>query len=382
MSTAGLSGVLAAELDFLAGRFDRWAVRSDEVTAAVSARALAASGRDAAAASALGEVDVDHADPGDLAAAAWAASRVGGTIVGALLERLTGIVDPFLVGADVLARDGDGEDTVGTRNVEGAGAGICVGPTRMFVGMLRAAQGDLVAAASDLTAAVGVGDARAPIWGALARLELSRVLGTAAAVPLDEVAPVSPTVTAARVFFAAGGYSSLLERVVQVQRPVTATLLLGRPCSIGFGVHPPVPVRPSKGLVALHHLVANSDRVVTAAELAVVLDGGDVDDIAALMPEAWHRLSAASTSSDIEGAADDVSAAVRKVFFDDSRRSRISKLLRRTIDKLGEACPPAGAHLQASVRTGHGCRYLPAGAPVQWQLVDESVRQTGGSARP
>ncbi len=346
VSTADLPVPLAAEIDFLAGRVDRWLDQSRQVSAAISARSHALIGNSSPARCALAEVDVAAIGPADLAAAAWAASRVGGPTLAPLLGRLEALTDDFINGA------------------------APVGPTTLFTGMLRGTAGDVEGAVADLETAVEIGDVRAPIWGALGRLELGRVLWMAEAVPLGDFGSARPTLTAARTFFAAGGYVSLSQRVAEASAPVRATLQLGRPCIVGFGVQPVVEVRASKGLTALHHLVANSERVVTAAELSVVVDGGDAAELAALMPDAWRQLSDRAGEHDLKRAADDASVALRRVFFDDSTRSRVSKLLRRTIEKLSESCPALGWHLQASVRTGHGCRYCPTGEHVSWQLFE------------
>jgi hypothetical protein len=347
VSTAGLPLALAAEIDFLAGRVDGWLEVSSEVSAGLAARSLAFAGRRREAEDALAKVDLQTADANETAAAVWAVSRVGGAMVDPLLSWLESMEADFVTSP------------------------VPVGPTRLFTGVLRAVAGDLAAAAADLADAVLVGDARAPIWGALARLELGRVLRTAAAVPLDDFGAANPVLTAARTFFAAGGYRALLERVDVECSEVIATLRIGAPCRVGFGAHAVVDMRSSKGLLALHHVISNSQRVVTAAELAVVLDGGDAEQLAMVMPEAWHRVVAHGDDSmgqvDVD-AAEDLSAALRRVFFDDSTRSRISKLIRRTIAKVESACPPLGQHLAASVQTGHGCAYRPAGPMVVWQL--------------
>ncbi len=64
-----------------------------------------------------------------------------------------------------------------------------------------------------------------------------------------------------------------------------------------------------------------------------------------------------------------VSRELRETFFDDTVRSRVTKLLRRTIVKLGETHRLLGAHLDAAVRTGHACRYEPTGSvEINWHL--------------
>jgi len=337
VSTVDLPVRLAAEIDFLAGRVDRWSDPAAQYTPAIAARSLASLGRRADALAALWLLDLDTASVADVAVAAWAASRVGGPMVPTVLARLEAVTSDFL--------DDD----------------VPMGPRQMYVGLLRAAQGDLTCAIDELRAAIGVGDSRAPLWGALCRLELGRVLSTAEAIPIAGVPSSAPVLTAARTFFGAGGYRSLLGRVEAACATVPAVIEVGTPGRVGFGVQPDVEIRTSKGVVALRHLVANQDRVVSAAELALVIDGGDAASIAALLPAAWG-----SGDDDPDAAVAGATGAIRAVLFDEATRSRVSKLLRRTIVKLSESHQLVAAHLDASVVTGHGCRYRPAGAPVQW----------------
>ena len=338
VSIAGLPAPLAAEIDFFAGRVDAWCEPVNRDARAIAARALALRRRDAEARACLAVFDHDDATIADLTAAAWAASRVGGPSLAPLLGRLETAGSEFL--------DGDHP----------------LGPRRLFTGMLRAASGALPAAIADLSAAVSIGDARAPFWGALSRLELGRVLRTAEAVPVADVAPSAPVLGAARTFFGAGGYRALGDRVEALQAPVAAVFAVGTPSRVGFGVQPAIEVRAGKGLVAISHLIVNCGRTVSAAELAGVLDGADVSRIAAMTSATWR------SGGNGDDAGDEVNiAAIRSLVFDDSTRSRMTKLLRRTIASVAEAHPVIGAHLGASLTTGHGCRYRPIGAAVEWE---------------
>ena len=339
LSTVGLPVRLAAEIDFLAGRVDQWCDVSEHSTPAISARSLAVLGRNPEASRVLGRVDVVGAGLADVTAAAWAASRVGGPTVAALLERLDAETAEFL----------DGE--------------IPVGPRRMYTGMLHAAAGDVSTAVEELTAAVLVGDSRAPLWGALSRLELGRVLRTAESLPEPGTRPAAPVLAAARTFFLAGGYRSLSQRVEAASGPVSAVIELGRPARVGFGVQPESEIRSSKGLIAITHLVANGHRVVSAAELACVVDGQDASDIASMTAAAGDLIEGSESRRSRE-----VGEAIRAVLFDDATRSRITKLLRRTIANLSLSHRLVAAHLAASVTTGYGCRYRPTGSPVSWRI--------------
>mgnify|MGYP000267987161 CR=1 FL=1 len=331
---------LAAEIDFLAGRTGRWCDLSDQHPPALSARALALAGRHLEASTALGRVDVESSALVDIAAAAWAASRVGGPTVPLLLARL---------------------DRGGPEFVEDQ---FPAGPRRLYTGVLHAAQGELPTAIAELTAAAAVGDARAPLWGALCRLELGRVLRTVEALPVADAAPSAPVLAAARTYFLAGGYRSLAARVEAASSSTTAVIDQGRPGSIGFGVQPASGIRSTKGLLALAHLVENEHRVVSAAELAMVVDGGDPASVAALTAEA---LASRATDDEVRQSGEYIDS-IRAVLFDDTTRSRMTKLLRRTIANLSQVHQLAARHLDASVVTGYGCRYRPRGAPVTWRI--------------
>jgi hypothetical protein len=50
-------------------------------------------------------------------------------------------------------------------------------------------------------------------------------------------------------------------------------------------------------------------------------------------------------------------------------RVNVTRTLRATLARITEMAPAAGAHLQASIRTGGACRYQPAaGGPAGWDL--------------
>jgi hypothetical protein len=54
-----------------------------------------------------------------------------------------------------------------------------------------------------------------------------------------------------------------------------------------------------------------------------------------------------------------------------SERARISatRAIRTAISRIAEQSPPLGAHLEATIRTGTYCAYVPdPGAPIAWRL--------------
>jgi len=345
-STCHLPDQLGIEVDFLAGRTERWA-RCSTIGPGLRARALIVAGELDEARAVLDEFETANASPHELIAAAWAVSRVGSTpLAEGLLERVGQFGESFVVDE------------------------VPLGPRGTSVGLLRSTIGDLDGATIALREAAAIGDARAPIWGALARLELTRVLRCAAAVgvgangqsTLDEAERAS---LAARTFFLAGGYRSLLERTTHIAgERVRGTLLIGPRWTIGFGVQPNELIGSTKGLVALRHMLANRHRPVSSIELIRLLDGGDVDEIVDLVSGDTLGQLAADEVADSE-----VEARLRKIFFDDSNRSRITKLLRRTISKVGESHRLLGDHLHAAIRTGHVCRYVPTSeVEVCWEV--------------
>jgi hypothetical protein len=55
----------------------------------------------------------------------------------------------------------------------------------------------------------------------------------------------------------------------------------------------------------------------------------------------------------------------------ESERARVNvtRTLRTAVGRISAAAPRAGAHLQASIRTGLACRYDPApGGPSRWNV--------------
>ena len=355
--TDDLDGQLAAEIDFLAGRTDRWT--ADSTPPSVRARAWVLLGDADEASAAIAEVVVHEATLAELVATAWSAARVGPrSTIDELLTAFGAHPDSFLVDQ------------------------IPLGPRSTVVGMLLGATGRLGDAADTLRRAVVEGDARAPLWGALARSELARVLRCAAAVgpgagldgtPTELAAEYGRVLRAARTFFVAGSHRHLADRLAAIDdpsidmaapggiaAPAAGRLRSGSSWSVGFGLEPAVAVRRSKGLVALRHLLDHSDRGVSAVELDRVVNGGDAAEIAALSRgDVLDGLGAG------EGLADEL----RRLLFVDADRSRMTKLLRRTIAKLAESHHLLGAHLDASIETGYGCRYRPAGQiRPSWQL--------------
>ncbi len=343
---------LGAEIDFLAGRVPPLG-DSGRLDVGLRARALVTAGRVDDARAQLAMLDLPTLSVHDRAAASWAASRVGPR------SAIDALADSWRRGPDLVEADG-----------------IPLGPREWYLGMLLAAAADLPSAASALRRAASVGDERAPLWGAMTRAELARVLrcaeavgdGTVVASSDQELVRVS---VAARTFFTAGGYQGLLRRLhadVGDERrsglAATATFLGGERWLGGFGVQPATAVQGGKGLLAIEYLLHQPGRVVTALELGRVVDGGDPESIA----EAFSGLDLAALLD--PRAASVPSEAVerlRTLAMDDGERSRVSKLLRRTTKRIAAEQPLLAAHLDVALRTGYACAYEPA-RPIEWVL--------------
>lgn len=344
--TTDLPPVIASEIDLLAGRVDRWLTPSPPLHRAVVARALLVAGRHDEARATLGSGRAEAWTPQGVAAAVWVASRLDLARLNAELSAALDAVPPenggFLYDADVP-----------------------LGPRSLFRGLLLVASGNLDGAEADLTEAVAVGDARAPVWGARARLELHRVQATKASLiggsappPVDRGVLVS-----ARMFFAAGGYHHLRAQAMALTEPppldpcahpTLGHLVLDGDPVVGFGVQPPTAAPAGKGLLALHHLLTHRHRGVPAVEIDRLLDG---DPVPAFDADLIARLEGEDAAAE----------SLRGLLHDDSARSRVSKLLRRTIRRIAEHHPVAGLHLSSAVETGYVCRYE-ADGQVRWRL--------------
>ncbi len=303
------------------------------------------------------------------AAAIWAASRVGAADDPGLLIAMESWLEGSTVDGFVVAE----------------GSPIAV--RSQLEGLAALALGELDRAATSLRAAIPVGDARAPLWGALARLELARVLVTESqihppdpSIAEDATSPGAPSqanpgvdeafraLVAARSFFAAGGYRHLEAAVDAVTRPAACAvaapgvghLVIGSDWSVGFGAMPPCSLGDRAGLHALRHLLVHRDRAVPAAEVAAVLDDEPFD-----LSEHLDGLLLARP----ELTPDDVLLVA-----DDRTRSRVTKALRRTIDAVGGVHAALGAHLASSIRTGSLCRYA-GSADLVWTLSPQEPQE-------
>lgn len=346
VSTSELDPVGAAEIDYLAGRTERWT--DPAVPSGVRARALVTCGRHGEARELLDALDVEAEPVHGQFAAAWAASRVG-TV--ATIQRLSALwpsgMTHFVVDHDVP-----------------------LGPASLPCGLLAAARGDLVVADRELSAAVAAGDARAPVWGARARLELTRVLLDRETLDGTHLhsGRARHALGSARLFFEAGGYRALAQRAhrldalpspMAMASPRLGHLVPGNEAwTVGYGVQPTVTLTPSAGLVALRHLVARPGSTVLAVQLSDVIDGG---------PGTLTTIDEAALATLSE-------AELKRIIFDDRARSRVSKAISRALTRLAVAHPLLAALLASRVSTGNRCHFN-ADAQMVWRL-DAACRQS------
>ncbi len=358
VSTDDVPDLLAAEVDFLASRHARW-VDSPTAAPVVRARAMVAAGAIEEAREIIDRLDLRRLTDGEALIAAWAVSRCGSASrAHDLLDRLTVVADDFVVD------------------------GVPYGPVALGIGQLHGVLGQVDDALEALRRAVSVADGRLPMWGALARVELARGLVCADAVDGRPGARLEAdrAATSALTFLTAGGYRALRARVehdLDGCAPGGATsgvLHGGERWTVGLGLQPSVEVEPRRGLVALQYLIAHRHRHVTAVELAMVIDGAHIDDV----PELFRRRAIdAQISLDDrfestarrQGADPSDTDVVRALLIDESARSRVTKLIRRTVAFLATRHRLVGEHLAVAVTTGHQCRYTPPGTgEVNWSL--------------
>ncbi len=396
--TDNLPTPLAAEVDFLAGRTGPWLDADQRASDAMRACAHVIEGSTSEAIILLEGLDLEAVSPQELVSVAWSASRVDvPNLHEAVLERI---------------------DMCGQGFLMHEGVPVCT--VSMLRGLMAIATGNLDEAAAWLRLSVTEGDTRAPFWGALARVELARVQLTMSSAPTPraryDIGDARRNLGAARTFFTSAGYTHLgrvaksLLRLCDDPQPVAvgppaddrssdlpaAAPLLGimhketaDPADrsnpiwhVGFGVQPAARVTDRLGLAALAYVISNRHREVPSVEIGAVLDNGPVlvddarphphdlstrnrvSDPAGLLAElARMHDPPRSGSTDPGDGSDGMHALIR----DDRQRSRVSKLISRTISSLGEEHVALAAHLSTHVKTGYVCSYS-APPRVRWFL--------------
>ena len=154
----------------------------------------------------------------------------------------------------------------------------------------------------------------------------------------------------------------------------------------------------SRGLHHLRALLAAPRRDIPALDLAAggrglrdsagapVLDADAAASYKRRLAELADELDAADAAGDAVRAsragaerdwllgelrqATGLGGRIRRTTAESERaRVNVTRTLRSALDRIGTAAPRAGAHLQASIRTGQQCRYDPApGGPARWRV--------------
>lgn len=359
ISSADLRFEAGSEVDWLAGRFEAWTESGRDV--GVRARALVQAARPDDARTLL-ESGVDELSTTQgWVAAAWAASRTG----------------PGELAAHLLGHEPALNQTSADREEFLFEGDVPLGPRSLSVGLLKLASGHHEDAVEELSRAVMVADMRGPAWGARARMELGRALSDGSGLNHDDAARAvgRRALISAQTFFAASGYLHLAAVTTGLIDPSAGSspgltgsaaapwlghLVPGSPWTIGYGVAPPVNLSASRGLAIVRELVGRRHEQVSTMELdridtsprsdgSTEARGQDRPDVEALVADG--------------ASVDDL----RDQLFDDRTRSKVSKLVRRTIERIAAVHPLLGGHLRTSIKTGHYCCY-DGSALVCWRL--------------
>ena len=128
----------------------------------------------------------------------------------------------------------------------------------------------------------------------------------------------------------------------------------------GAGVHPRAagPAIDEQARAAYRRRLTALDGELEAADRA-----GDADRGGRLEAERQALLAELRRATGLAGRSRDVSPEAERA------RVNVTRTLRGTLARITDIAPAAGAHLQASIRTGRACRYQPeAGGPAGWDV--------------
>ena len=273
------------------------------------------------------------------------------------------------------------------------GAGMCIGPVSMFLGLLATQLGLLDEAVESLQQSIAFAERS----GALPCLALSLEAASRALslrqAPGDRDA-ASDYRARARAIAARLGMSGTLSR--RVAAPSRWSLRRdGEDWLLQAGAEH-ARLRDSRGLHYLSALLAAPGSDIPALELAADGPGLAASDAGPLLDDAArdayrHRirgldseLAAADRTGDSASArrihderqalagelrrATGLAGRPRRATADAERaRVNVTRTLRAAIARIARAAPIAGAHLDSSIRTGIMCRYQPTpGGPDSW----------------
>lgn len=273
------------------------------------------------------------------------------------------------------------------------GAGMCLGPVSLFLGLLATQLGLLDEAVQSLQQAI----AFAEVSGALPCLALSLEAASRALTlrqaPGDRDA-ASACRARARAIAGRLGMSGTLSR--RVAAPAQWTLRRDGDDWLLQAGPEHARLRDSRGLHYLRALVAAPGTDIPALDLAAGVPGLAVSDAGPLLDDtarAAYRdrirgmdreLAVADRTGDSVAAeriqnerqalagelrrATGLAGRPRRASADAERaRVNVTRTLRKAIERIARAAPLAAAHLDSSIHTGTMCRYQPApGGPDCW----------------
>jgi hypothetical protein len=273
------------------------------------------------------------------------------------------------------------------------GANTCLGPVSLFLGLLAIRLGLLDEAVSCLEEATAFAETTGALPGQVLSLE-----GAAAALSLRQAPGDQQKASAyqarARAIAERLGITGMLGRLT----PAAGQWSLrrdGQDWVLQAGPEQ-ARLRDSRGLHYLRALLAVPGREIRALDLVAGGAGLAASDAAPLLDDAArntyrrrireldNELAAADRAGDSIAAgkahqerqaligelrqATGLARRPRRAGADAERaRVNVTRTLRGAIDRIASAAPIAGAHLNASIRTGTLCRYQPAsGGPARW----------------
>jgi tetratricopeptide (TPR) repeat protein len=273
------------------------------------------------------------------------------------------------------------------------GAGMCVGPVSLFLGLLATQLGRLDEAAASLQQAIAFAERS----GALPCLALS-LEAASQALSLRQAPGDRDTASAFRA--RAQAIAGRLEMSETLSRRVAAPARWslrrdGEDWLLQAGPEH-ARLRDSRGLHCLRALLAAPGRDIPALDLAAGGPGLATSDAGPLLDDAARdayrnrirgldsELAAADRAGDSVCAerihherqalaselrrATGLAGRPRRTSAEAERaRVNVTRTLRAAIARIARTAPIAGAHLDSSVRTGIVCRYQPApGGPDCW----------------
>lgn len=278
------------------------------------------------------------------------------------------------------------------------------GAVDLALGQTAEAAGDVERALRHYNAAIDLLDPRGSPYAAVARLHLATMIFGSDPVLATKLAE------AAAVGFETTGLSVRATRArALVEKIATLQTIVLRETSKGWtlqrGDRDLVPLPALKGFRALRELVTHPGGELHALDLTAAIEGhptsrrsdelGEavIDESARSaygdrLVELGRQLDAADESGDFERSvelSEEVDAITahlksarglggrtrRSTTNADRARVNVTKHIKRAIDRIADADPDLGSHLQRSVTTGMTCAYRPVDSGVSWSTAPD-----------